>query len=450
MKIHFIAIGGSIMHSLAIALKQNGHEVSGSDDGIYDPARSRLEEHGLLPSYEGWNPEVIGPDIDAVILGMHAFEDNPELIAAKELGLSIQSFPEFIFDQARHKQRIVVAGSYGKTSVTAMIMHVLQEAGKKFDYLVGAQLDGFDNPVRLSEEAPIIVIEGDEYLASKMDPRPKFLLYKPHIVVINGISWDHINVFPTEEGYVDQFNKLLESLEKAADIIYNSEDKRLGKLVKTHEEESYYLHPFSTPSFKVKEEKWEIKLGGKKQVLEVIGKHNMANATAAWEVCELLGIEAGDFLSYLQDFQGAKLRMETLFENDSLIVIRDYAHAPEKVQATVQAVADTYKDHTLIACFELHTFSSLNRSFLPQYRKTMAPADEAIVFVNPGQFSKRRMEPLGKEEVVSAFAHKNLTYVQDSEVLLEEIGQKKRGKTVILLMSSGNFQGLSIEEVKAS
>ncbi|MEM9718498.1 MAG: Mur ligase family protein [Bacteroidota bacterium] len=447
MKIHFIAIGGSIMHSLAIALKQNGHEVSGSDDGIYDPARSKLEAHGLLPDYKGWNPQVITPDIDVVILGMHAFEDNPELLVAKDLGLAIQSFPEFIFEHARHKQRIVVAGSYGKTSVTAMIMHVLQEAGKKFDYLVGAQVDGFDNPVRLSEEAPIIVIEGDEYLASKLDARPKFLHYKPHILVLNGISWDHINVFPTEEGYVEQFDLLLKSLEKAADIIYNEKDKRLKQLIEKNPDESYYLYPFKVPSYKVKEEKWEIKLEGKKQALDVIGKHNMANAAAAWEVCELLGLEIGDFLSYLQDFGGAKLRMETSFESPTLKIIRDYAHAPEKVQATVQAVADTYKDHKLIACLELHTFSSLDRSFLPQYHKTMKEADDALVFVNPKQFEKRRMKPLEDQEIITAFGHKNVAFIQDISHLMNRIKQRIEPKTVILMMSSGNFQGLNIADL---
>ena len=254
MNFHFIAIGGSIMHSLAIALKHEGHQITGSDDNIYDPAKSRLADHGLLPETLGWNPDNIHKNLDAVILGMHAFEDNPELIAAQQLNIPVYSFPEFIYQQSLHKQRIVIAGSYGKTTVTAMIMHVLKGCGKSFDYVVGAQVEGFENPVRLSKDAPVIVVEGDEYLASRIDPRPKFLLYHAHMIVINGISWDHINVFPTEEAYIEQFNQLLLGLEKAADIVYNANDKRVKAMVKIHEAEKYYLHPFKVPSYKITSE----------------------------------------------------------------------------------------------------------------------------------------------------------------------------------------------------
>ena len=449
MKIHFIAIGGSVMHSLAIALKEMGHEVSGSDDGIYDPAKTRLSAHGLLPGTEGWHTSKITSDIDAVILGMHAFKDNPELKEAQKLNIPIYSFPEFIYKHAQHKQRIVIAGSYGKTTVTAMIMHALEEWGKKFDYMVGAQVDGFSNPVRLSEEAAVMVIEGDEYLASKLDPRPKFMLYEPHILVVNGISWDHINVFPSEELYVDQFSQLLASVKKATNVVYQAGDKRLSRLVEKHtqDDESIYLYPFKTPNYKVKNGVWEVKLGGKGQAMSVMGRHNMANLQAAWEVCKLLGMESGDFLSFMQDFSGAEMRMQKLYEDSSLVVIRDYAHAPEKVQATVEAVADTYKDYKLIACAELHTFSSLNKDFLPLYKDSLKAADQAMVYINPQQFSKRRMEPLDQSEIEQAFAHKRLTYLQSIEELKGSIDRERTGKDVVLLMSSGNFQGLDLQEL---
>ena len=452
MKIHFIAIGGSVMHSLAIALKDMGYEISGSDDGIYDPARGRLDAAGLLPDYEGWNPEKITKDLDAIILGMHAFEDNPELKRAQSLGVPIYSYPEFIVKHAEHKQRIVIAGSYGKTTVTAMIMHALESWGKKFDYLVGAQVEGFSNPVRLSEDAAVIVLEGDEYLASKLDPRPKFMLYVPHILVINGISWDHINVFPTEETYVDQFSQLLASLQKGTNVIYNAADKRLSQLVETHtqDDESMYLQPFKRPGFKVKNGVWELKLGGKSQPMSLMGKHNMTNLLAAWEVCHLLGMETGDFLRVMKDFKGAELRMQKVHEDDNLVVIRDYAHAPDKVQATVSAVSDTYKGYNLIACAELHTFSSLNRDYLPLYQDSLKDADQALVFVNPNQFEKRRMDPLLASEIEQAFSHPKLTYLQSKDSLAKKIQGVKTGKDVILLMSSGNLQGLELSDLLAN
>jgi len=447
MRIHFIALGGSIMHSLAIALKQSGHVITGSDDNIYDPAKSRLEAHGLLPETFGWDPSRIDATLDAVILGMHAFEDNPELEQAKALQIPVYSFPEFIFKQSRNKHRVVITGSYGKTTVTAMIMHVLKGVGKDFDYLVGAQVPGFDNPVRITEDAPLIVVEGDEYLSSRIDPRPKFLHYQGHMVVINGISWDHINVFPTEEEYVKQFADLLQSLGKAADVIYNQEDKRLEDLIKQFTNESHYLHPFKTPSSHARKGSWEIKLEGEIQQVQIIGKHNMANIAAAWKACELLSVELPDFLHYISTFKGAAIRMEIVHQDEDSIVIRDYAHAPEKVKATVDAVKATYKDHTVIACVELHTFSSLNREFLPLYAKTLNTADHAIVFVRPNQFVKRRMEPLKEEEIRKAFDEKQLIYTQSVESLQHQIKSLAKGKYVILLMSSGNFGGMEINQL---
>ena len=446
MKIHFIAVGGSIMHSLAIALHQMGYEVSGSDDHIYDPARSNLAAHGLLPEVFGWNPDRITLDLDAVILGMHAFADNPELQQANELGLRVYSFPEFIFEHAKQKQRIAIAGSYGKTTITSMVMHVLEKLNKKFDYLVGGQVPGFENSVRLSEDAPIILLEGDEYLSSKIDMRPKFLLYQPHMVLLSGISWDHINVFPTEEAYIDTFRTLLNSLSKAADVIYCSSDERLSALVDQETDpELHYLHPYSLPNYSVKGGQYELEIAGNTGIVSVIGKHNMININAAWEVCKLLGVEAESFLEEIHSFVGAKLRLEVLSEQPNQVIIRDYAHAPAKVQASVEAVRERFQGHNLIACVELHTFSSLNKDFLPMYQATLEPADQKIVFVDPKALESRRMPMISRKDLIEAFGEKNLRYVNSTSDLQKMIKQACSGKDVLLLMSSGNFGGVPMK-----
>ncbi len=436
------------MHSLAIALKQQGHTVTGSEDKIFDPARGRLAEHGLLPEEEGWHPSRLSAEVDAVILGMHAFEDNPELLKAQELGLKIYSFPAYIFEQARQKQRIVIAGSYGKTTVTAMVMHVLEAFGKKFDYMVGAQVEGFANPVRLSDDAPVIVLEGDEYLASRLDQRPKFLLYHPHMAVITGISWDHINVFPTEDSYEEQFTLLLESLAKGADIIYNEEDPRLRSLVETHTDaNSQYRYPFSTPKYKVKEGSYEVRLAGERAMVPLIGRHNMANLAAAWTVCQQLGVGIEDFFQAMQGFKGAAIRLEKVLESERLTLIRDYAHAPAKVQASVEAVRESHKGRNLIACVELHTFSSLNQAYLPLYQKTIQKADRKIVYVDPQAVAQKRMPPITKEQLVQAFGEKDLQYATSPEEVVAAVQAAKTGQDVCLLMSSGNFGGMNWEQL---
>jgi UDP-N-acetylmuramate: L-alanyl-gamma-D-glutamyl-meso-diaminopimelate ligase len=448
MRIHFIAIGGSIMHSLAIALHRAGHKVTGSDDQIYDPARTKLKNVGLLPEKDGWDVSKITKDIDVVILGMHAFEDNPELIKATDLGLNIVSFPEFIFQQSKNKHRIVIAGSYGKTTITSMIMHVLKAEGKDFNYLVGANVPGFDNSVRLDEDAPTLIVEGDEYLSSRMDRRPKFLLYQPHMVAISGISWDHINVFPTEEEYVDQFGFLLKSLSKAAVVIYNEDDKRLVNLVKKYtDDDSQYLHPFSVPSYKVKNAQFEIKIKGEKQKVKIIGRHNMTNIATAWEVCSLLGVDLENFLKHISTFEGAKSRMETVYEDDQKLIIKDYAHAPAKVQATVEAVKERFKKRNVIACVELHTFSSLNKNFIPLYKNTLKKADHKIIFVDPHALEKRRMPAISRDDLVKAFGDKSLIFLTKSEEIQPNIDKLKTGDDVILMMSSGNFGGVALADL---
>ena len=450
MKIHFIAIGGSVMHALAIALHQEGHEVSGSDDKIYDPAYSRLKNNDLLPREMGWFPEKLDQDIDAVILGMHAFEDNPELLKANELGIQVFSYPEFIYQQSQHKHRVVIAGSYGKTTVTSMIMHVLHAVGKAFDYLVGAQLDGFDNPVSLTKNAPLIIIEGDEYLASKLDKRPKALLYHPHCLAITGIAWDHVNVFPTEEEYVGQFQQMISSLSKAADLVYNEQDKTLAGLVKEIDEESRYDHKVKKAKYKSKNGVWKIDIAGEYVELKVFGKHNMANIQTAWNVCKLLSVEAAVFRKHIATYQGASLRLEKKIDTDGLLVFRDYAHAPEKVLASVEAVRETYEKAHLIACYELHTFSSLDRDFLPKYSAVLSKADSSIVFVNPAQYTRRRMEALSHEEIRAAFGDDSIELLHDSKALVQYIkgNMHPQKENVILLMSSGNLDDLNIELLK--
>lgn len=447
MKVHFIAIGGSIMHSLAIALQENGHEVSGSDDNIFDPAKSKLKQHGLLPE-AGWDPSRISPELDVVILGMHAFTDNPELLKAQELGLPIYSFPEFIASQASQKQRIVVAGSAGKTTITSMIMHVLRGAGKEFDYMVGAQIPGFDNPVKISEDAPVIIIEGDEYLSSRLDPRPKFLHYNPHILVISNISWDHINVFPTEEFYLEQFELLLKGLEKASSIIYHENDERLVKMVEANTDpETHYLNPYPVPAYRINEEGFWVKIASaEERLMKVMGSHNMANLHAAWKVCELLSVTAEEFLDQMASFEGAGIRLEMIKETEGELVIRDYAHAPSKVQASVNAVRMRYPDKNLIACLELHTFSSLNKEFIPHYKNSLKGANHKLVFVNPDAIKKRRMEALEKNFVKKAFGEGELVFAENVDEIREFIRQSRKGRDVVLMMSSGNFGGLDLDE----
>lgn len=447
MNLHFVAIGGSIMHSLAISLKQQGHQISGSDDHIYDPASSRLAAHGLLPDEEGWHPERITAELDAVILGMHAFEDNPELAKAQELNIPVYSFPAFVFEQSHHKQRIVIAGSYGKTTTTAMVMHVLKEAGRDFDYLVGAQVEGFDNPVRVTEKAPMIIIEGDEYLASRIDPRPKFLLYQPHMVVITGISWDHINVFPTEDVYEEQFANLLHQLGKAADIIYCEGDARLRALVETYTDaNSQYRYPYRTPKYKVKDGKYVVKLEGEQSAVPLIGRHNMANLAAAWRVCQQVGIEIEDFFQHMQTFKGASIRLQILQETQQQVLIRDYAHAPAKVKASVDAVRERYASRHLIAVAELHTFSSLHADYLPLYRDSLAAASARIVYINPKAVAQKRMAPITREQLVDAFGTEDLVYTTTPSELTEAIAHARQGEDVLLLMSSGNLGGLKVED----
>lgn len=442
MKIHLIAIGGAVMHNLALALKQNGHDVSGSDDEIYEPARSRLKAAKLLPDTEGWSVDRITPDLDVVILGMHARQDNPELAKAQELGLNIQSFPEYIYNHSVDKKRVVVAGSHGKTTTTSMIMHVLRHAGRDFDYLVGALLDGFDTMVRLSD-APIMVIEGDEYFTSPIDLVPKFLHYKPHIAIITGVAWDHMNVFPTYESYLEPFKNFIETVDTEGAIFYYEKDKELQKLIGADNSKSA---PYDAFDSEIKRGKTLLKTDNKRQVpLEIFGEHNLANLKAAYLACKELGITDDEFYAAVPTFKGAAKRLQTLAQGRTSIAYQDFAHAPSKVKATIHAVHGQFPKRRLVACLELHTFSSLSRAFLPQYRSTMNLADEAIVFYNEHTLEMKKLPPLKMGEVKACFGHPNLRVFTSNERLKDHLKEQDFRNQNVLFMSSGTFVGLDLK-----
>ena len=423
------------MHNLAIALQRGGHHVTGSDDEIYEPSRSRLESNGLLPQEIGWDPASITPEMDAVILGMHARPDNPELQRAIDLEIPVFSFPEFVAGQCQDKTRIVVAGSHGKTTTTSMIMHVLRTCDYDFDYLVGAQLPGFDLMVRLSD-APVVVIEGDEYLSSPVDQRPKFVHYDPHLLVITGIAWDHMNVFPTIENYIDQFRQLLVSLQPTASVFACGEDARLRQLVieAGHEDGLYRAFAHRHTSHGA-----EAVVDDRSYPVQFFGRHNFENLQAAWLVCRELNVSLGAFLGAMQSFSGAAMRLDKLLERDDLIVYRDFAHAPSKVAATVAAVRARHPDQAITACLELHTFSSLNQAFMPQYLGTMDPADHAHVFYSPHTLQMKKLPPVAPEFVRECFGGAARIHTS-MDRLIDALPLPLRG--VHLWMSSGRFGGL--------
>ncbi len=443
MKIHLIAIGGSAMHNMALALQKKGYEVTGSDDAIFDPSKSRLEKAGLLPDEMGWFPEKITADIEVVILGMHARDDNPELVKAQQIGLPIYSYPEYIYEQCKHKKRVVIGGSHGKTSITAMILHVLQYHQLACDYMVGAQLDGFDTMVKLTQDAPIVILEGDEYLSSPIDRRPKFHWYKPHIAVLSGIAWDHINVFPTFENYVDQFRIFKDDVSDT--LIYCNEDEQLRKLV--NEGANCRLQGYRTPSYSIENgiSYWH---GMKANVpLAIFGDHNLQNLNAARMVCEELGLSEKKFLDAIQFFKGASKRLELVKQTDSSVLYKDFAHSPSKLKATSAAMKKQFDDRTLVACMELHTFSSLNEDFLKQYAHCMDEPDTAIVYFSPAAIKHKKLAPITEEQVHTAFAREDLMVFTDSKKLQAYLQSLNWNNQNLVMMSSGNFGGLQLDQL---
>lgn len=441
--IHFIAIGGAAMHNLALALQQKGFRVTGSDDEINEPSLSRLKKAGLLPEAMGWFPDKVTPTTDAVILGMHARADNPELLRAQQLGVKIYSYPEYLYEFSKHKLRVVIGGSHGKTTITAMILHVLKENQVDFDYMVGAKLEGFDTMVRLTDKSPVIVLEGDEYLSSPVDRRPKFHLYHADIALLSGIAWDHINVFPTYAEYVRQFQIYVDQIPPAGTIIYCANDPEVVKVV---DNTSSYCRKiaYGIPEHEIKD--GITYLGAEKTPLQIFGDHNLMNLEGAMEVCALLGIDEKLFHKAIATFKGAARRLEKLGSNDVLTVFKDFAHSPSKLKATIDAVKSQFQEQQVVACMELHTFSSLNENFLAEYSHSMDRADEAIVYFNPHTIAHKKLKPVAAAQVREAFGRNDLNVFTDSAALKTYLLDKKYEKGVLLMMSSGNFDGTSLEE----
>lgn len=445
MKIHFIAIGGSAMHNLAIALKLKGFNVSGSDDEIFEPAKSRLEKHSLLPNEIGWNPDKIDNTIDAVILGMHAKSDNPELLKAKKLGLKIYSYPEYLYEASKDKTRIVVGGSHGKTTITAMILHVMQNLGIATDYMVGAKLEGFDVMVKMSD-APYMVLEGDEYLSSTLDPRPKFHLYQPNIAIINGIAWDHINVFPTFNIYVEQFKIFADKITENGSLVYFQDDENICNIAKQARNDVKKL-PYREITHRIENNRTIVICEGKEYPLQIFGKHNLINLNAAMTALEQIGVKKSDFLSAIQSFKGASKRLEIVKENKEQAFYTDFAHSPSKLQATVEAMKTQYGERKLTACMELHTFSSLTKEFLIQYKGCMQLVDTAAIYFNSHALELKRLPNLDKEMIYEAFGKEGLQIFTTKEEVYNFIKANSQNGENILMMSSSNFGGLDLKEL---
>lgn len=446
MRVHFIAIGGAVMHNLAIALHLKGYTVTGSDDEIFEPSRSRLSLYGLLPEQKGWFPEKISGDIDIIILGMHARADNPELLKASASGIRIMSFPEFLYDQTKNKTRIVVAGSHGKTTTTAMIMHVMKLSGVKFDYMVGSSITGYETMVSLTDEAEFAILEGDEYLTSPIDRRPKFHLYKPDIAVLNGIAWDHMNVFPTFENYVEQFRIFAGLIEPGGSLVYFADDQEVRKIAEEVRDDIRKI-PYRVHAHFQNRKGFYAATINRTVPVRIFGEHNMQNMSAAREACLAAGITEDQFYDAIKSFEGTSGRLQKLDENPRGIFYYDFAHAPSKVKATVDSVSARYPGRNIIACFELHTFSSLSSSFLPFYRDTLKKATRAYLYFNPHQFELKKLAPLSENDVKEAFGGDNVEVFNNSAAMLTAIKRANHDKPVYLFMSSGDFDGCDLRSL---
>jgi len=447
MRVHFIAIGGSAMHNLALALHHKGYEVSGSDDAIFEPSKSRLAKYDLLPLELGWFPEKIDTQLDAVILGMHAKPDNAELLKAQELGLKIYSYPEFLYEQSKEKTRVVIGGSHGKTTITSMILHVLHYHDREVDFMVGAQLPGFETMVHLTEENDFILLEGDEYLSSPIDRRPKFHLYKPNIALISGIAWDHVNVFPTYENYVEQFEIFADSISRGGILVYNEEDAEVKRIAEAATAPTR-KHAYSTPEYSIEDGETLLETPEGPMPISVFGKHNLSNLAGAKWICQHMGIDEDDFFEAIASFEGAAKRLEKIGETASNIAFKDFAHSPSKVAATTKAVKNQFPDRKLFACLELHTYSSLNAQFIKGYKGALDAAEEAVVFYSPEAVAVKQLEAISKEQIEVAFDRDDLIIFTDAEAFKTYLKQQQFDNAVLLLMSSGNYGGLDFDTVQ--
>ena len=443
MKIHFIAVGGSAMHNLAIALHLKGYLVTGSDDNIFEPSKSRLDKYGLLPEKFGWFPSKISSDLDFVILGMHAKADNPELLESKIKNIKILSYPEFIYEMSKDKTRVVIGGSHGKTSITAMILHVLNSNNKDVDYMVGAQLEGFETMVHLTDQNDFILLEGDEYLSSPIDRRPKFHLYQPNIALLSGISWDHINVFPTNENYINQFEMFLDTIVQGGVLVYNKLDKEVEKITLRCEKSIRKLE-YSMPEHFIKDGKTFLITDEGDIPLNIFGDHNLSNLAGAKLICQLMGVHDEEFYSSIISFKGADKRLETILEMKDRLVFKDFAHSPSKVEATTKALKKQFQERKLIALLELHTFSSLNENFINQYRDTLNSADLAILYYDPNAVLKKGLSEINHQEIINAFNDKNLKVFSDNIKLEEFLLNQSFANSNLLFMSSGNYASIDL------
>lgn len=447
MQIHFIAIGGSAMHNLALALHQKGYGITGSDDVIFEPSAGRLAVQGLLPGQFGWFPEKIHRNLDAVILGMHAKADNPELLRAQELGITIFSYPEFLYEQAKNKTRVVIGGSHGKTTITSMILHVLKYHNRSVDYMVGAQLEGFDRMVHLTEENDFMVLEGDEYLSSPIDRRPKFHLYRPNIALLSGIAWDHINVFPTFENYVEQFRIFIDGIVEGGSITYNTEDPEVKRLVESSQG-AIRKFPYRTPDYFVENGQTFLETPEGPMPIEIFGRHNLGNLAGAKWICQNMGVDEADFYEAIASFKGASKRLEKIAEHKTAVAYKDFAHSPSKVAATTSAVKEQYPDRRLIACLELHTYSSFNPEFLKEYKGTLDNADTAVVFYLPESVKIKRLSAVSPAQIAEAFDRNDLIIFTEAGAFRDFLFQQNFKDSVLLLMSSGNYGGLDLGALK--
>jgi UDP-N-acetylmuramate: L-alanyl-gamma-D-glutamyl-meso-diaminopimelate ligase len=447
MRTHFIAIGGAAMHNLALALHNKGYQVTGSDDAIFEPSKSRLYKKGLLPNEMGWFPDKITSEIEAIILGMHAKEDNPELLKAQELGLKIYSYPEFLYEQSKNKTRVVIGGSHGKTTITSMILHVMHFYDIEVDYMVGAQLEGFDTMVHLTHENDFIVLEGDEYLSSPIDRRPKFHLYQPNIALISGIAWDHINVFPTFENYVEQFEIFVNQITKGGILIYNEEDEVVKKVAEDSQNTIRRL-AYQTPSYSVEDGTTLLDTPEGPMPIEVFGAHNLNNLAGAKWICQNMGVDEDDFYEAIATFKGASKRLEKIAEGNGKVAYKDFAHSPSKVSATTKAVKNQYPDRKLVACLELHTYSSLNAEFLKEYQGALDSADVAVVFYSPEAVKIKQLEEVTYDQIAQSFQREDLIIYTNPKEFKDFLFAQNFDSSALLLMSSGNYGGLDFEEVK--
>tara|TARA_R110002051_G_scaffold78791_3_gene142449 strand:+ start:135 stop:1490 length:1356 start_codon:yes stop_codon:yes gene_type:complete len=447
MNVHFIAIGGAAMHNLALALHKKGYKITGSDDTIFEPSKSRLEAKGLLPEAFGWYPEKITTNLDAIVLGMHAKDDNPELLKAQELGLKIYSYPEFLYEQAKHKTRVVIGGSHGKTTITSMILHVMHYHDKEVDYMVGAQLEGFDVMVKLTEDNDFMILEGDEYLSSPIDRRPKFHLYKPNIALLSGIAWDHINVFPTYENYVEQFSIFVDSIVSGGSINYNEEDPEVKRVVEESQNTIRKI-PYQTPEYTVENGQTLLETPEGPLPIEVFGAHNLNNLAGAKWICQHMGIDEDDFYEAIATFKGASKRLEKIAENKTSVAYKDFAHSPSKVEATTKAVKEQYSNRALVACLELHTYSSLNAKFLKEYKGALDAADVAVVFYSSHAVEIKKLEEVTHEQIANAFERDDLIIYTNPDDFKDFLFSQNFENKALLLMSSGNYGGLDFDAVK--